>query len=106
MAWRRLGSSPNARRCSPMLTTIPGASKASHVPAPRRPRFGICRELWGYETGPYWECTGAYWPGHVGGFSSPEEEIAFLDGEAASATEYLEMVNRRISELEKETQEE
>lgn len=66
--------------------------------------MGICRELWGYETGPYWECTGAYWPGHVGGFSSPDEELAYLESEAASATEYLEMVNRRISELETETQ--
>lgn len=89
-----------------MLSVVNEAYRAAGVPVRSKPRTGACRQLWGYETGPYWECAAAYWPGHVGPFSSPEEEVAFLEGEAASATKYLEEVGQRISELETETQEE
>ena len=48
----------------------------------------------GVPAGPYW--CGPMW----GAFPAKEDELAFLKDEAESAREYLEEVERRISELE------
>jgi hypothetical protein len=50
---------------------------------------------WFYATGlPFWARAGAYAP-------TPENEVAGLKNEANVLREQLEMINRRIEELEK-----
>lgn len=50
---------------------------------------------WFYATGlPFWARTGSYAP-------TPENEVAGLKNEAEVLREQLEMINRRIEELEK-----
>jgi len=66
-------------------------------------RYGASsgRGPWGYEAGPCWGPAGPYWCGPLwGAFPAKEDELAFLKDEAESAREYLEEVERRISELE------
>jgi hypothetical protein len=56
---------------------------------------------WGYGPGPRWGGAEPYSPGPWGAYPTKGDELAFLKDEAESAREYLEEVERRISELEK-----
>jgi hypothetical protein len=54
-----------------------------------------------YGAGPWWGGAEPYWPGPWA-TPSREDELAFLKDEVESAREYLEEVEQRISELERE----
>jgi hypothetical protein len=55
---------------------------------------------WGYGPGPWWGGGVPYGHGPWEARPSKEDALAFLKDEADSAREYLEEVERRISELE------
>lgn len=75
--------------------------RATGLPGWARYGAGYGRGAWGYEAGPCWGSSGPYWCGPLwGAFPTKKEELAFLKGEAESAREYLEEVERRIGELE------
>jgi hypothetical protein len=75
--------------------------RATGLPGWMRHGAGYGRGPWGYEAGPCWGPAGPYWCGPLwGAFPTKEEELAFLKDEAESVKEYLEEVERRISELE------
>jgi len=61
---------------------------------------------WGYGGGPAYAAgpeygAGPYWPDPWGAAPTVEDEVAFLKEEAESVRNYLEGIERRISELEK-----
>jgi hypothetical protein len=61
---------------------------------------------WGYGGGPGYGVgpeygAGPYWPGPWGAAPTAEDEVAFLKDEAEALRNYLEGIERRISELEK-----
>ena len=55
---------------------------------------------WGYGGGPEYG-AGPYWPGPWGTAPTVEDEVAFLKDEAEEIRNYMEGIERRISELEK-----
>jgi hypothetical protein len=78
--------------------------RATGLPGWMRYGAGYGHGRWGHWAGPSWGGPAPYGP-HSWAAPSREDELAFLKEEAESAREYLEEVERRISELDKQEQE-